>query len=181
MTDEGWKAGDEGEQFLSRWSRLKREAREPPQAATSAPEPVHQADAPPPELPPVEKLTLESDFRGFLHPKVDEDLRRAALKKLFSEPHFNVMDGLDVYIDDYSQSDPLPAAMLAQLKQAQRILEWAREKPSEAGRTEPAAVELEPKATAEKLVAPDAPEAPIVSADAPGDPSATALKTPSAI
>ena len=118
-------AGASREPFLSRWSRrkdeAKREAQEPP--AQKAPDP----QLPAPALPPLEKLTLESDYRGFFHPKVSEDVRRAALKKLFSDPHFNVMDGLDVYIDDYSKSEPIPAAMLASLKQAQRILEWARE------------------------------------------------------
>jgi hypothetical protein len=34
------------------------------------------------------------------------------MKKLFADPHFNVMDGLDIYIDDYSKSDPIPEAML---------------------------------------------------------------------
>ena len=114
-----------GEGFLSRWSRVKTETREAPAAPPPAQRPV-EAEAPP-ELPPVEKLTIDSDFSGFFHPKVDEDLRRSALRKLFSDPHFNVMDGLDVYIDDYSKTEPLPAAMLASLKQAQRILEWAAE------------------------------------------------------
>jgi hypothetical protein len=119
------------EGFLRRWSRVKTETRESAAAPPPAPAPVaatpdrsDAADAPP-ELPPIEELTLESDFSGFFHPKVDEDLRRSALRKLFSDPHFNVMDGLDVYIDDYSKSEPIPAAMLASLKQAQRILEWA--------------------------------------------------------
>jgi hypothetical protein len=62
-----------------------------------------------------------------MHPKVDADLRRAALRKLFSDPHFNVMDGLDTYVDDYSQPDPLPPGMLAGLRQAQNILAWANE------------------------------------------------------
>ena len=117
----------DSEAFLSRWSRLKQETANPP-----PPEPRPAASdvdpkAPPPELPPLDTLTPDSDFRGFFHPKVDEDLRRAALKKLFSDPHFNVMDGLDVYVDDYSQPNPLPAAMLAQLKQAQKIIAWAKE------------------------------------------------------
>jgi hypothetical protein len=112
------------EPFLARWSRLKQETKEqPPQ---KAPEKAVDPKAPPPVLPSLDKLTFDSDFRGFFHPKVDEDLRRAALRKLFSDPHFNVMDGLDVYIDDYSKSEPIPAAMLAQLKQAQKILEWAK-------------------------------------------------------
>ena len=84
--------------------------------------------APAPDLPPVDKLTIESDYRAFFHPKVGEDVRRAALKKLFSDPHFNVMDGLDVYIDDYSKTEPIPPAMLAGLRQAQKILAWAKER-----------------------------------------------------
>lgn len=117
---------EEKERFLSRWSRRKQEVRE--KEGTQPPlAPVQQHAAPPPELPPLDKLTLDSDYGGFFHPKVDEKLRRAALKRLFSDPHFNVMDGLDVYIDDYSKSEPIPAAMLAGLRQAQNILQWAKE------------------------------------------------------
>ena len=36
------------------------------------------------------------------------------MKKLFSDPHFNVMDGLDTYIDDYGKPDPLPLVDAAQ-------------------------------------------------------------------
>ena len=43
------------------------------------------------------------------------DVRNAAMKKLFADPHFNVMDGLDIYIGDYTQPDPLPEGMLAQM------------------------------------------------------------------
>ncbi|MBI3916439.1 MAG: DUF3306 domain-containing protein [Betaproteobacteria bacterium] len=167
------------EDFLRRWSRLKREAKEQPPAATSARQPVQKADTPPPELPPVEKLTLESDFRGFFHPQVDENLRRAALKKLFSDPHFNVMDRLDVYIDDYSKSDPLPAAMLAQLKQAQKILDWAREKPADAERTEAGSAEQPPAAANAQQIASaesDASVAPVVTPDAPGDQPAEVIQ-----
>ena len=132
---------DDGETFFGRWSRVKSEARKsaevppaaPPEAPSIAPPSQAGAAEAPPELPPIEKLTLDSDFSGFFHPKVDEDLRRRALRKLFSDPHFNVMDGLDVYIDDYSKTEPIPAAMLASLKQAQRILEWAADKKSPAG------------------------------------------------
>ncbi len=121
MSDDEKESGDS--EFLSRWSRRKQEAREQPPAA----QPVVAADAPVPALPPVNELTLESDFSGFMHPKVDDNLRRAALKKLFSDPHFNIMDGLDTYIDDYSQPNPIPPAMLAGLRQAQNILAWAKE------------------------------------------------------
>lgn len=124
MSEEGRKEGG----FFNRWSRLKTHAREAdpaPPAGAAVPAPVAAASDEPPELPPVESLSIDSDFRGFLHPKVDEDLRRSALRKLFSDPHFNVMDGLDVYIDDYSVSEPIPPEMLAGMKQAQRILRWA--------------------------------------------------------
>ena len=121
------------EKFLSRWSRLKQEVKEqspdqesPPGNQPPAPR-VADSNTPQPQLPPLDQLTLDSDYRDFLHPKVDEKVRLAALKKLFSDPHFNVMDGLDVYIDDYSKPDPLPAATLATLRQAQKILEWAKE------------------------------------------------------
>jgi len=130
MSEDGEKSARE--EFLSRWSRLKQRAREEPAAETQAALPAIDPEAPPPELPPIDKLTIDSDFSGFFHPKVDENLRRAALKKLFTDPHFNVMDGLDVYIDDYSQPNPLPATMLAGLRQAQKIFEWAKETKEEA-------------------------------------------------
>jgi len=115
---------ENGEGFVGRWSRLKREAREHPVEKLSE---VTDPQAPAPELPSPETLTFDSDYRQFFHPKVGEDVRRTALKKLFSDPRFNVMDGLDVYIDDYSKTEPIPAAMLAGLKQAQNILQWAKE------------------------------------------------------
>jgi hypothetical protein len=69
----------------------------------------------PAELPPVESLTFDSDFTGFLRPEVDPAVQRAALKQLFRDPRFNVMDGLDTYIDDYTKPDPIPPDMLAEL------------------------------------------------------------------
>ena len=123
--------GLHGEGFLSRWSRRKTDARESGSEAVQASPQAPAAAESAPDLPPVEELTLDSDFRGFLHPKVDENVRRAALRKLFSDPHFNVMDGLDTYIDDYSKTEPIPPAMLAGLRQAQRILSWAEGKDDE--------------------------------------------------
>ena len=46
---------------------------------------------------------------------------RTALKKLFSDPRFNVMDGLDVYIGDYSKPDPIDPAIVRTLVQARYI------------------------------------------------------------
>jgi len=119
------------EQFLARWSQRKQQARaQTPAASAGTVQPI--AETPLPQLPAIEQLDINSDFSGFFHPKVDEVLRRAALKKLFSDPHFNIMDGLDTYIDDYA-SDPLPAAMLGELKHAQQILAWARDRKEDEG------------------------------------------------
>ena len=125
---------DNKEAFVERWSRKKQEATDqPPQ---QVPEKAVDPKAPPPELPPIDKLNIDSDFRGFFHPKVGEDVRRSALKKLFSDPRFNVMDGLDVYIDDYSKTEPIPPEMMAGLRQAQNILRWAKEDTEERERKE---------------------------------------------
>lgn len=97
--------------FLSRWSRLKKAAA----AASTA------------EIPDAEallaNLSPDSDFGVFLRQEVSEAVRRQAMKALFADPHFNVMDGLDTYIDDYSLADPLPEAMLATLRHARELLD----------------------------------------------------------
>jgi hypothetical protein len=70
---------------------------------------------PPPTLADVQSLTPASDFRRFTAADVAPEVRNAAMKKLFADPRYNVMDGLDVYTSDYSQPDPIPSAMLRQL------------------------------------------------------------------
>jgi hypothetical protein len=69
-------------------------------------------------LDDVRDLTHDSDFKPFMSRGVEPGVRNAAMKKLFADPHFNVMDRLDIYIDDYSLPDPLPAAMLRQMASA---------------------------------------------------------------
>ena len=120
---------EEKEPFVSRWSRLKIEAREPQPASTPNPADLPQPVSPgaeagdAPALPPVDSLQgLASEYRAFLHPEVDDSLRRAALRKLFADPHFNTMDGLDVYVDDYSKFEPIPEAMLKTLEHAKGLI-----------------------------------------------------------
>ena len=100
----------EKEAFLNRWSRLKREQPQEtaPLPAETKPE---QASAAPP-LPDVKDLTPESDFTPFMNARVDDATRRSALKKLFTDPHFNLPDPYEAYSEDYTKSDPIPAAML---------------------------------------------------------------------
>lgn len=124
--------------FLSRWARRKEQARsglepapEPPpllEAPVVAAPPATQAAQvaeppaePLPTLADVAQLSSESDYSRFVASGVDEGVKRAAMKKLFADPRFNVMDGLDTYIDDYGKPDPIPLAMLRQMNQS-RIL-----------------------------------------------------------
>lgn len=131
--------------FLGRWARRKTEVLqgkpvvEPPVPVPAARMPVAAtadsrsvpasltpqesskaavaADAEPPalSLDDVKLLTKDSDFAPYMARSVDTSVRNAAMKKLFSDPHFNVMDGLDIYIDDYSIADPIPESMLRQM------------------------------------------------------------------
>ena len=128
--------------FLRRWSRLKQQPAVQP-----------ELPAAPPELPALDSLNFDSDFGAFMHAKVDAGIRRAALKTLFSDPRFNIMDGLDVYIDDYSKEDPIPPGMLAQLQHARTTLfgpqteeksEQEAKREDEAGTPPPAASSNEP-------------------------------------
>ncbi len=135
--------------FVSRWSRRKAQVRsgqavsEPPIAphpvdvpplevadATAPPADGAVAEPPPlrpepPPLPPtladVARLGPDSDFSRFVTPGVDEGVKHAAMKKLFADPHFNVMDGLDTYIDDYGKPDPIPEAMLRRMTQSKLL------------------------------------------------------------
>ena len=91
---------------------------QPDRSATAPVEPADNPSPPPPTMADVAALTRESDFSRFVAPGVDGEVKNAALKKLFTDPHFNVMDGLDTYIDDYSKPDPLPLASVRKMAQA---------------------------------------------------------------
>ncbi len=134
--------------FLGRWSQRKQAVREgkpltesppPPPLASAQSSPnalpvtktqpdghpapsstQAQAAEPPPtlSLDDVKGLTAESDYAPFVSRSVSPEVRNAAMKKLFTDPHYNVMDRLDIYIDDYSLPDPLPESMLRKMVSA---------------------------------------------------------------
>ena len=135
-------AADERDSFLGRWSRRKADARQGlplvesplPAADPQAPqvpavgdgqidaEPSRKYEAPPPlSLADVEVLTTESDFSPFMARGVVPGVRNAAMKKLFADPRYNVMDGLDTYIDDYTKTTPLTTAVLRQMVSARAL------------------------------------------------------------
>ena len=187
---------------LRRWSRRKlAAARSAPEAVTApgivaAPEPPQSAGAAlpiaepvaePGALPPIESLTIDSDFTAFLQPKVAETMKRQALKQLFRDPRFNVMDGLDVYIDDYSRPDPISPEVVKELMQARYIFSPPQTRVNENGAIEdvpaadvaqvpiedvPAAEAAPVPVAAEPVALPDA--APANSSGAPTNVSASA-------
>lgn len=104
-----------GEDVLRRWSRRKQAAR----ADAVQPQPDHTAPATgdePPPLPPLETLHADSDYSGFMHPKVSDELRRVALRSLFRSAKFNLVDGLDDYAEDYRSFESLGAVVTADLR-----------------------------------------------------------------
>ena len=126
------------EGFFSRWSRRKsgkeKEVDSPEELVEPASaKPVSDGGAldktreeiqtpPPVTLEDVEKIDrFAPDFSAFMKPGVDPAVQQAALKKMFTDPHFNVMDGLDIYIDDYSKPDPLPQGMLERMVQSDML------------------------------------------------------------
>lgn len=108
------------EAFLDRWSRVKREVR-----AGAVPPGTVETPAQAPVLPSLEVLAaqgLDADFAAFMQKGVSEAARRAAIQQLFKQPVFNVMDGLDVYIEDFNIYEPLTAAELPGLAHARALL-----------------------------------------------------------
>ena len=118
--------------FLTRWSRLKQasgvveneaanenalgtggsgENAGPSTGQDSAARPPTDAD-----MPPVDSLTPDSDYTGFLSPGVSDALRKRALKKLFLSEVFNVRDGLDEYDDDFTQFEKLGDIVTADMR-----------------------------------------------------------------
>lgn len=117
----------------------------PPTAVTAAPA------EPAPTLADVARLTPTSDFSRFVAAGVDPSVQHAALKTLFSDPHFNVMDGLDVYIDDYNTPNPIPETT------RRRLLAIAAQRLEDAmgASVEPPATPAEPEPAAGMIASPD--------------------------
>ena len=121
--------------FLGRWSRRKAGMETKEEASlekkgealkemppTPAVEKAAEEVPPPATLEDVAKIDrFDPDFSAFMRPDVDPAVQQAALKKMFTDPHFNIMDGLDIYIDDYSKPDPLSPGMLERMVQGDML------------------------------------------------------------
>ncbi len=135
----------EERKVLSRWSERKAAARRgdvppepadaarPPDAAPDQAAPADDAAAPAdeemPVLPSIDELTAESDYTVFLGEKVPEQLRRAALRKLWaSDPVFANLDGLNDYDEDYNLTTTVIGAVQSAWKAGRGYAEEAEEK-----------------------------------------------------
>lgn len=116
-----------GESFLARLHRRKTEARQRVQTPSAAPEnqavPAPDADErdaivelTDADMPPLESLTPDSDYSGFLSSRVSDSLRRAALRKLFHSEVFNTLDGLDDYAEDFTTFSALGDVVTADMR-----------------------------------------------------------------
>jgi hypothetical protein len=142
-------AGDSNadEYLLRRWSRRKTAWRKGeavadlPPVSTAAGTPQQGAapvvdkdtrqeltDA---DMPPIDSLDGDSDFSVFMSPKVSEQLRTQALRKLFHLPAFNVADGLNDYDEDYTQFAGLGDVVTQEMKRLLRRELEAEDVPEE--------------------------------------------------
>lgn len=118
-------SSDDSASFLVRWSRRKRAnaAGEPlPEPVVAKPVPAIDGTREDVPLADPVLLNFADDFTPYLKARVAPALKKAALKKLFSDPSFNETDGLDVYLEDFNLVPDLPAADLALLEHARAIL-----------------------------------------------------------
>ena len=145
MSEGGKQNLEEAGGFFSRWSQRKQAVKQgaplaeplpktpepigkqtnelatPPNKATGAKDQTAQTPEPVKALTleDVAKLTPESDFTAYMTQGVSPEVRNAAMKKILADPHYNIMDGLDIYIGDYNTPDPMPEGMLAKMVGAQ--------------------------------------------------------------
>lgn len=137
-------ASPTNERFLSRWARVKHRAQaqemtvaaqhtgvvpldngvqgtsigeplKPEMSEEARPEATLPGSPLPDAMPSLDSLTPQSDFSPFMAKDVDPQLRNLAMKKLFTDPHYNIMDRLDIYIDDYSTHPPLSLDIIRQM------------------------------------------------------------------
>lgn len=154
--------------LLSRWQKRKQDVllkeQEDEVNKQLAEEPVEEevllTDA---DMPAIETLTEDSDYTGFLSPKVSESLRKLALRKLFHGAEFNIRDGLDEYDGDYTKFEALGDIITSDMKhqievEAQKKLQEAKDNliNDEADEAEEQVAELQnPELKAEGSIEPE--------------------------
>ncbi len=129
----------DSEGFFTRWSKRKKQA-EPSHAEAKeeqidadaddqkVEEPVKSDE----DMPPLETIDGSSDVSEFFSPGVSEALRKAALRKMFHSPEFNIVDGLDDYDDNFTTFSALGDIVTADMRH-QMELEKERQRAQQAG------------------------------------------------
>jgi hypothetical protein len=199
----------EKEGFLSRWSRRKRALEEAEAAAAAEAPPADPAPVPAPEeeaapgqpvaaraacpipevpeidpatLPPVESLTIESDFQQFLRPGVPTLLRNAALRRMWSlDPAIRDYIGPVDYQWDFNTPGGLPFGFSNELVgDVGKLLAQAIGKIEELAEDAPGEAEQEAGAeVAEPAIAPPESAPPALGIDPPAA-EAPAIEAPAA-
>lgn len=138
MSDSDSKLASQAEEgFISRWSRRKHVAKtgvidnaadtvDDVLVADEAADVAVVEDNLPDDsdMPPLETLHEDSDYSGFMSPKVSDELRNLALRKLFHSGSFNQRDGLDDYDDDFTSFEKLGDIVTADMRyQMERVKE----------------------------------------------------------
>ncbi len=129
----------EQEAFLSRWSRLKKEHSEQEISESESVEDRANTEKDiesdeesrvltDEDMPPVESLDENSDYSLFMSKGVSENLRRMALRKLFSQGVFNIRDGLDDYDDDFTTFESLGDLVTSEMKHREEMKEKVKQR-----------------------------------------------------
>ncbi|MGE5240209.1 MAG: DUF3306 domain-containing protein [Bacteroidota bacterium] len=118
------------EGLLRRWSRRKaQERRETPRPATAKAEETGATESSAPEnppdmplltdadMPPIESLDKNSDYRPFLSPGVSDALRTRALRRLFHSGPFNERCPLDSEFYDFRGEEPLGSVITHEMRE----------------------------------------------------------------
>ena len=168
---------DDDDAFLSRWARRKRAVRSggdpdaaeskssAPQQATlarAAPEAVEtppEADAGEAEeltdedMPPLETIDENTDMSGFFSSKVSKQVKKAALRKFFHSPAFNIVDGLDDYDDDFTSFPALGDIITSDMRgQMEREAKRAAESRADSGQVTESPARASSRSPAEVVI-----------------------------
>lgn len=111
--------------FLSRWSKRKQQGE---QAETESAPPLVERAAEQQNDADKDEHVKGDDVRAlpvWQQDGVDAETKKAALRKLFRKPEFNVRDGLNEYDDDFTQFASLGNIVTHEMK---RMLKLAEEK-----------------------------------------------------
>lgn len=120
------------ESFVTRWSRRKEDSRtstasdelpDLPQDESEEPLADTGCEKTDEDMPPIDSIDENSDLSEFFSPGVSETLRKAALRKLFHSPAFNIVDGLDDYDDDFTVFEALGDLVTSDMRHQEELAE----------------------------------------------------------